>query len=300
MLLPAGAIGGIDAIAAMRLGRLESLCATARASRRWPGADRRLKMWSILATLAKPAVLYRGNARRSRAALSAERQRRGGGSACRVSASSAREVELVADPACARQRARDRGRGRGRTLCHQLQGKPSRTNPKTSALGGARASRAHCCNEQASDRHLSMDCASAQGTHWSEARSSVIEDFRFLTRARTNTSMISRSRTCCMPSSCAARSRTAASAPSTKSAALARPGVHAVITATDIGPEAAFQPFRCGRTGLRRSSHSSSPSLPMTRCAMSASRSAVILAETQAAAEDALDAVASRLIPCRQ
>ena len=46
MLLPAGAVGGIDAIAAMRFAGLTSVRYRSR-KRRWPGAARRRSAWSI-------------------------------------------------------------------------------------------------------------------------------------------------------------------------------------------------------------------------------------------------------------
>src|SRR4029453_16600422 len=49
ILLPAGAVGGIDAIAAMRLGGL-TWCGIRRASRRSPGAARRRSGWSTSAS----------------------------------------------------------------------------------------------------------------------------------------------------------------------------------------------------------------------------------------------------------
>src|SRR3954468_15146717 len=62
ILLPAGAIGGIDAIAAMRVAGLTSV---RYRSRKPPAAWRGSPAEKVfaLATLAKPAVLYRGSAR---------------------------------------------------------------------------------------------------------------------------------------------------------------------------------------------------------------------------------------------
>ena len=51
ILLPAGAVGGIDAIAAMRFAGLTSVRYRSR-KRRWPGAARRRSAWSISASSA--------------------------------------------------------------------------------------------------------------------------------------------------------------------------------------------------------------------------------------------------------
>ena len=59
-----------------------------------------------------------------------------------------------------------------------------------------------------------------------------------------NTWTTSRGRGCCTPRSCAARLRTGASARSIRPAARARPGVHAVITAADIGAPVPKIPLR--------------------------------------------------------
>ena len=92
-----------------------------------------------------------------------------------------------------------------------------------------------------------------------------------------------------MPRSCAARSRMAASRDRRRRAALAMPGVRAVITANDIGavPRSRCVCCRCpGLSGFcsRRS--------PPTGSAMSASRSRVVLADSAALAEDGVEAIA--------
>ena len=73
------------------------------------------------------------------------------------------------------------------------------------------------------------------------------------------------------------------------SAARAMPGVHAVMTAADIG--AACRSFRCGSPTCRSSRAISSRSSPTTRCAMSASRSRWWWRRPRAQAEDALEAI---------
>ena len=74
-----------------------------------------------LGTLTQRTVLYKGTRRRSRIAVSAERQCRGRGRArgarLRRDRSRARRRSR-----CARQRARDRGRRRRRAICHPAAG----------------------------------------------------------------------------------------------------------------------------------------------------------------------------------
>lgn len=140
MLLPAGAIGGIDAIAALRLGGLS----TVRYRSRKPPAAWRGSPAEKVADLDKltgRTVLYRGTA--GEAALMYPQN-------ANVTAAVAlaglgfdnTEVELVADPEAPGNVHEIEAEGAAGRFAIQLQGKPSRTNPKTSALAALSVARA--------------------------------------------------------------------------------------------------------------------------------------------------------------
>ena len=140
MLLPAGAIGGIDAIAAMRLG---GLSAVRYRSRKPPAAWRGSPAEKVadLEKLTSHTVLYRGAA--DEAALMYPQN-------ANVAAAAAlaglgfdqTEVELVADPEAPGNVHEIEAEGSAGRFAIQLQGKPSRTNPKTSALAALSVARA--------------------------------------------------------------------------------------------------------------------------------------------------------------
>jgi aspartate dehydrogenase len=140
MLLPAGAIGGIDAIAAMRVAGL----ATVRyRSRKPPAAWRGSPAEQVvdLGTLKARTVLYRGSA--GEAAL---RYPQNANVAAAVALAGlgfdATEVELVADPEAPGNVHEIEAEGAAGRFAIQLEGKPSRTNPKTSALAAMSVARA--------------------------------------------------------------------------------------------------------------------------------------------------------------
>ncbi len=110
ILLPAGAVGGIDAIAAMRLGGLTSV---RYRSRKPPLA------WRVAAAVALAGLGF-----------------------------DATEVELVADPDAPGNIHEIEAEGAAGRFAIALQGKPSPTNPKTSALAALSVARA-LLNEQA-------------------------------------------------------------------------------------------------------------------------------------------------------
>jgi len=118
ILLPAGAVGGIDAIAAMRFGKLSE----------------RTVLYTGMA--GEAALLYPQNANVAAAVALA-----GLGF-------DATEVELVADPDAPGNVHEIEAEGAAGRFAIQLQGKPSRTNPKTSALAAFSVARA-LLNEQA-------------------------------------------------------------------------------------------------------------------------------------------------------
>jgi aspartate dehydrogenase len=140
LLLPAGAIGGIDAIAAMRIGGLH----TVRYRSRKPPAAWRGSPAEKVADLDKltgRTVLYRGSA--GEAAL---RYPQNANVAAAVALAGlgfdATEVELVADPDAPGNVHEIEAEGVAGRFAIQLQGRPSRSNPKTSALAALSVARA--------------------------------------------------------------------------------------------------------------------------------------------------------------
>ena len=146
ILLPAGAIGGIDALAAMRLSGLTSV---RYRSRKPPLAWRGSPAERVvdLGKLAKPAVLYEGSAGEA-ALLYPQNANVAAAVALAGLGFDATEVELVADPDAPGNIHEIEAEGASGRLAMTLQGKPSRTNPKTSALAALSVARA-LLNEQA-------------------------------------------------------------------------------------------------------------------------------------------------------
>jgi aspartate dehydrogenase len=140
ILLPAGAIGGIDAIAAMRVAGLTSV---RYRSRKPPAAWRGSPAEKVadLAALRERTVLYRGTA--GEAAL---RYPQNANVAAAVALAGlgfdATEVELVADPAAPGNVHEIEAEGAAGRFAIALEGKPSRSNPKTSALAAMSVARA--------------------------------------------------------------------------------------------------------------------------------------------------------------
>jgi aspartate dehydrogenase len=140
ILLPAGAVGGIDAIAAMRVAGLTRV--TYR-SRKPPAAWRGSPAEQVvdLDTLKARTILYKGTA--GEAAL---RYPQNANVAAAVALAGlgfeATEVELVADPDAPGNVHEIEAEGAAGRFAIQLQGKPSRSNPKTSALAAMSVARA--------------------------------------------------------------------------------------------------------------------------------------------------------------
>ena len=138
ILLPAGAIGGLDAIAAMRLSGLTSVRYRSRKPPlAWRGspAERQVDLGKV----AKRTVGDVGILRIEQCSL----PRRALGLGFEATA-----VELVADPDAGANIHEIEAEGATGRLAIELQGKPSRTNPKTSALAALSVARA-LLNEQA-------------------------------------------------------------------------------------------------------------------------------------------------------
>jgi aspartate dehydrogenase len=132
ILLPAGAVGGIDAIAAMRVGGLT----TVRYRSRKPPAAWRGSPAEKVADLDKltgPTVLYRGHAGEA-ALLYPQNANVAATVALAGMGFEKTEVELVADPEAPGNVHEIEAEGAAGRFTISLQGRPSRTNPKTSAL----------------------------------------------------------------------------------------------------------------------------------------------------------------------
>ncbi len=140
ILLPAGAIGGVDAIAAMRLGGLH---AVRYRSRKPPAAWRGTPAEKVadLDKLAARTVLYRGTAGEA-ALLYPQNANVAATLALAGLGFEATQVELVADPEAPGNVHEIEVEGAAGRFAIQLQGKPSRTNPKTSALAALSVARA--------------------------------------------------------------------------------------------------------------------------------------------------------------
>jgi aspartate dehydrogenase len=140
MLLPAGAIGGIDAIAAMRLGGLTMV---RYRSRKPPAAWRGSPAEKVadLDKLTGRTVLYRGTAGEA-ALLYPQNANVAAAVALASLGFDKTEVELVADPDAPGNVHEIEAEGAAGRFVIQLQGKPSRSNPKTSALAALSVARA--------------------------------------------------------------------------------------------------------------------------------------------------------------
>jgi aspartate dehydrogenase len=140
ILLPAGAIGGIDAIAAMRIGGLTKV---RYRSRKPPAAWRGSPAEKVadLDSLTARTVLYRGTAGEA-ALLYPQNANVAAAVALAGLGFDKTEVELVADPDAPGNMHEIEAEGAAGRFAISLQGRPSRTNPKTSALAALSVARA--------------------------------------------------------------------------------------------------------------------------------------------------------------
>jgi aspartate dehydrogenase len=140
LLLPAGAIGGIDAIAAMRLGGLHAVRYRSRKPpAAWHGTP--AEKVADLDKLTARTVLYRGIAGEA-ALLYPQNANVAAAVALAGLGFDSTEVELVADPEAPGNVHEIEVEGAAGRFAIQLQGKPSRSNPKTSALAALSVARA--------------------------------------------------------------------------------------------------------------------------------------------------------------
>jgi aspartate dehydrogenase len=132
VLIPAGAVGGIDALAAMRLGGLDSVrYRSIKPPLAWRGtpAERAIDLDRI----AVPTVAYRGAARDA-ARLYPKNANVAATIALAGIGFERTEVEIVADPAARHNMHEIEAAGASGTLSLRLVNLPSPDNPKTSAL----------------------------------------------------------------------------------------------------------------------------------------------------------------------
>jgi aspartate dehydrogenase len=146
LLLPAGAIGGVDAIAAMRVAGLKSVrYRSVKPPAAWRGSP--AEQAADLDRLTRRTIVYQGTA--GEAAL---RFPQNANVAATVALAglgfAATQVELVADPAATGNIHEIEAEGAAGRISIRLEGKPSRHNPKTSALAAFSVARA-LLNEKA-------------------------------------------------------------------------------------------------------------------------------------------------------
>ena len=140
ILLPAGAIGGLDAIAAMRVAGLTSVRYRSRKPpAAWRGSPAEQAV--DLDQLTRRTVLYTGTAGEA-ALLYPQNANVAAAVALAGLGFDATEVELVADPDAPGNIHEIEAEGVAGSFSIQLQGKASRTNPKTSALAALSVARA--------------------------------------------------------------------------------------------------------------------------------------------------------------
>lgn len=132
LLLPAGAVGAIDALAAARLAGLERVTYRARKpASAWKGSA--ADELCDLDGLTEPATFYRGNARDA-ARLFPKNSNVAATVALAGIGFDRTEVELVADPAATDNLHTIAADGAAGRFEISLSGKPSPANPKTSML----------------------------------------------------------------------------------------------------------------------------------------------------------------------
>ena len=134
LVLPSGAIGGIDALVAARLSGLEQVIYTGRKpSKAWKGTP--AEQLLPLDTLTEPTVFFEGSARKAasdypfNANVAATLALAGIGL-------DATQVRLVADPGITRNVHEFAVRSACGDFTVKLEGRPSPVNPKTSLMAG--------------------------------------------------------------------------------------------------------------------------------------------------------------------
>jgi len=132
LILPAGAIGGIDALTAARLGGLASVTYRARKpAPAWAGSPAETIV--ELGSLTQPTTFFRGTARE--AALAFPKNSNVAATVALAGVGfDATQVELVADPHSTRNLHEICFEGADGAFRFEIEGRPSPDNPKTSLL----------------------------------------------------------------------------------------------------------------------------------------------------------------------
>ena len=132
LLLPAGAIAGIDGLTALRVGGLDRVRYTStKPPEAWRGTPAEDNF--ELATLAEPTVIFTGSPIQA-----AREYPKNANLAVTVALAGAgvdkTEIQLIADPGTAINTGRIQAEGRFGRLDVEMAGEPAPTNPKTSAV----------------------------------------------------------------------------------------------------------------------------------------------------------------------
>ena len=141
VILPAGAIGAVDALAAMRLAGLARVTYRSRKPpAAWKGSPP--KTWPTSRRWPRATVLFRGTAREAATPVSERTPTSPPRWRWPAPAFDATQVELVADPAAAGNTHEIEAESAAGRFRLEIQGRPSPTNPATSALTGWSLARA--------------------------------------------------------------------------------------------------------------------------------------------------------------
>lgn len=134
LILPSGAIGGIDALAAARLSGLESVVYTGRKPpKAWKGTPAEVLL--KLDMLTEPMVFFEGSARKAASDYPFNANVAATLAVAGVGLDNT-QVRLVADPAISRNVHEFAVRSACGDFTMKLEGRPSSTNPKTSLMAG--------------------------------------------------------------------------------------------------------------------------------------------------------------------
>jgi len=134
LVLPAGAIGGIDALVAARLSGLERVVYTGRKPpKAWKGTPAETLL--ALDTLKEPAVFFEGSARKAAADYPFNANVAATLAVAGIGLDNT-QVRLVADPGIARNVHEFTVSSACGDFTMKLEGRPSPANPKTSLLAG--------------------------------------------------------------------------------------------------------------------------------------------------------------------
>lgn len=132
LILPAGAVGGIDALSALRLAGLTSVCYRSRKPpRAWAGTPAEKN--ANLDALEQATCVYRGNAREA-ALLFPKNSNVAATVALAGIGFEKTQVELIADPTLTDNRHEIEAHGPAGSFHIRLTGQPLASSPRTSAL----------------------------------------------------------------------------------------------------------------------------------------------------------------------